>query len=67
MCRGKKVWGSIPRDVKKGAEKRQMEKLDHWDEKEIEGLLKTSGFRLKWLQKSLPGNSHLLLFAVKEK
>ena len=38
-----------------------------WDEKEIEELLKTSGFRLKWLHKSCLGNSHLFLCAVKER
>jgi hypothetical protein len=38
-----------------------------WDEKEIEELLKISGFRLKWLRKSYLGDSHLLLCAVKER
>lgn len=38
-----------------------------WDEKEIEELLKTNGFRLKWLHKSCLGNSHLLLSAVRER
>jgi len=38
-----------------------------WDEKEIEELLKTNGFRLKWLHKSCLGSSHHLLCAVKER
>jgi hypothetical protein len=44
-----------------------MENLDNRDEKEIRELLKTSGYRLKWSPKSRPGNSHLLLVAVKER
>ncbi len=38
-----------------------------WDEREIEELLRTSGFRLKWLRKSCLGESHLLLCAEKER
>jgi len=37
-----------------------------WDENGIIGLLKNSGFRLKWLKESCLGNSHLLICAVKE-
>jgi len=44
-----------------------MENLDNRDEKEIEELLKNSGFRLKWLHQSWLGSSHLLLCAVKER
>ena len=38
-----------------------------WNEIEIEELLKANGLRLKWIQKSCLGNSHLLLCAVREK
>jgi 2-polyprenyl-3-methyl-5-hydroxy-6-metoxy-1,4-benzoquinol methylase len=37
-----------------------------WNEKEIEDLVKTSGLRLKWINKSCMNESHLLLCAVKD-
>ena len=38
-----------------------------WDAKEINTLLNSCGFRVKWLKESCLANSHLLLCAVKEK
>lgn len=37
-----------------------------WDEKGMRELLKSAGFKVKWLQKSCLANTHLLLCAVKE-
>jgi len=37
-----------------------------WNEKEIEDLVKTSGLRLKWINKSCMNESHLFLCAVKD-
>lgn len=39
----------------------------HWDEKGIVDLLKSCGFKVKWLKESCLANSHLLLCAVKER
>jgi SAM-dependent methyltransferase len=38
-----------------------------WDEKGITEVLKTGGFKVRWLKKSCLANSHLLLCAVKER
>jgi len=40
--------------------------LPHWNEKEIEGLLKKGGFRLKWYQKRHLGPITILLSVEKE-
>jgi ubiquinone/menaquinone biosynthesis C-methylase UbiE len=37
-----------------------------WNEKEIIGLLKNAGFKVKWMKESCLSNSHLLVSAVKE-
>jgi SAM-dependent methyltransferase len=38
-----------------------------WDEKGMRELLKSAGFKVKWLQRSCLANTHLLLCAVKER
>lgn len=38
-----------------------------WNAEEIFYLLKKSGYKIKWIQKSCLGESHLLICAVKEK
>lgn len=37
-----------------------------WNEEEIFKLLKKTGYKIKWMQKSCLGDSHLLICAVKE-
>jgi hypothetical protein len=66
--RGHKVPG-IDRfpEMLKQTRKKQMGNLDNRGEKKIQGLLKTTGFRLEWLHKSWRGNSHILLYEGKER